>query len=156
MTKGYFEVSGDPELLAGYITADVYEIGGVAPTNIIRIDQDWRVHLEWQLKGSLKSMICGTWCIHLHLESIGKGPELDLPDPGPEVQVPLDPCGDGRYSYDFVVKAGTVQPEHCSTPFKLVSTIAYENSCGLPGPMAGFVEGGILQFYDPGKLKPLA
>ena len=110
MTKGSFEVSGDPNLLSGYISADVYEVGGVAPTNIIRLDQDWRVHLDWALEGSLKSMICGTWCIHLHLESIGKGPELDLPDPGPEIQVPLNPCGNGHYTYDFVVKSGTVKP----------------------------------------------
>jgi hypothetical protein len=154
MTKGYFEVSGDPELLYGSISADVYEIGGVAPKNIIRIDQDWLVRLNWALEGSLKSMICGTWCLNLHLESIGKGQELDLPGAYNEVRVPLDPCGDGRYTYDFVVKAGTVRPEHCSTPFKLVSTITYENSCGLPGPMAGFVEGSILQFYDPGKINP--
>ena len=154
MTKGSFEVSGDPNLLAGHIFADVYEIGGTAPTNIIRIDQDWHVHLHWALEGSLRSMICGTWCLHLHLESIGKGVELSLPDPGPEIKVPLDPCGNGHYNYDFVVKAGTVKPEHCSTPFKLVSTITYENECGLPGPMAGFVEGSILQFYDPGKINP--
>jgi len=154
MTKGSFEVSGAPNLLNGYISADVYEIGGVSPSNIIRIDEDWRVHLEWALEGTLKSMICGTWCIHLHLESIGKGPELDLPDPGPEIQVPLNPCGNGKYSYDFVVKAGTIKPEHCSTPFKLVSTVVYENECGLPGPMAGFVEGSVLQFYDPGKINP--
>jgi hypothetical protein len=154
MTKGYFEVSGDPELLYGSISADVYEIGGVSPKNIIRIDQDWVVRLYWALEGSLKSMICGTWCLNLHLESIGKGQELDLPGAYNEVRVPLDPCGDGRYTYDFVVKAGTVRPEHCSTPFKLVSTITYVNSCDLPGPMAGFVEGSILQFYDPGKINP--
>ena len=59
MTKGSFEVSGDPNLLSGYISADVYEIGGVSPTNIIRIDQDWLVRLNWALEGSLKSMICG-------------------------------------------------------------------------------------------------
>ena len=154
MTKGSFEVSGDPNLLSGYISADVYEIGGVSPTNIIRTDQDWLVRLNWALEGSLKSMICGNWCIHVHLESIGKGVELSLPDPYREVQVPLDPCGNGQYYYDFVVKAGTVKPEHCSTPFKLVSTITYENACGLPGPMAGFVEGSILQFYDAGKTNP--
>jgi hypothetical protein len=154
MTKGSFEISGDPELLSGYISADVYEVGGVAPKNIIRIDQDWFVRLNWALEGTLKSMICGTWCIRLHLESIGKGDELDLPGAYREVEVPLDPCGDGRYTYDFVVKAGTVRPEHCSTPFKLVTTVVYKNSCDLPGPMAGFVEGSILQFYDPGKINP--
>lgn len=154
MTTGYFEVSGDPTLLGGSIKADVYEVGGAAPTNIIRIDQDWRVSIDWELNGSLKSMICGTWCLHLHLESIGRGSELDLPDPAGEIEVPLDPCGYGKYHYDFVVRAGTVKPEHCSTPFKLVTTVVYKNACDRPGPMAGFVEGGILQFYDPGQEKP--
>jgi hypothetical protein len=154
MTKGSFEISGDPELLYGSISADVYEVGGVSPKNIIRIDQDWFVRLNWALEGTLKSMICGTWCIRLHLESIGKGDELDLPGSYREVEVPLDPCGDGRYTYDFVVRAGTVRPEHCSTPFKLVTTVVYKNACDLPGPMAGFVEGSILQFYDPGKINP--
>ena len=153
MTKGSFEVSGDPNLLSGYISADVYEVGGVAPTNIIRLDQDWRVHLNWALEGSLKSMICGTWCIHLHLESIGKGRELDLPYHD-DARVPLDPCGDSCYNYDFRVHKGTVRPEHCSTPYKLVATVVYENACCKPGPMAGFVELGIIQFYDPGQNTP--
>jgi len=154
VTKGSFEVSGSPHLLYGEIEASIYELGGVAPTNIIRIDEDWLVRLKWQLHGSLKSMICGKWCLHVHLESIGKGPELDLPDPGPEIQIPLNPCGNGEYCYDFVVKKGTVKPEHCSTPFKVVTTVVYENACGRPGPMAGFVEFGIIQFYDPGSTTP--
>ena len=78
MAAGSFEVSGSPHLLTGTIAADVYELGGVAPTNIIRIDEAWKVSIDWELIGSLKSMVCGTWCLHLHLESIGKGEELDL------------------------------------------------------------------------------
>jgi hypothetical protein len=148
------EVSGAPRLLEGYIGAEIYEVGGVAPTNVIRIDQDWRVHLDWELEGSLKSMICGTWCLHVHLESIGKGPELSLPDPSYEVKVPLNPCGNGKYEKDFVIRRGTVTARHCSTPYKLVTTVTYENACGKPGPIAGFVELGIVQFYDPGSTTP--
>ena len=156
MTTGSFEVSGTPKLLYGTIEADVYELGGVAPTNIIRIDEDWLVRIKWALHGSLKSMICGKWCLHVHLESIGRGPELDLPHPDrkEEIHVDLDPCGNGEYCYDFRVPAGTVRPEHCSTPFKVVATVTYENACCKPGPMAGFVEFGILQFYDPGRVTP--
>ncbi|KPV51130.1 hypothetical protein SE17_22980 [Kouleothrix aurantiaca] len=154
MAAGSFEVSGSPHLLKGTIAADVYELGGVAPTNIIRIDEAWKVSIDWELIGSLKSMVCGTWCLHLHLESIGKGEELDLFDGSREVHVKLDPCGNGQYHYDFTVPAGTVKPEHCSTPYKLVTTLTYLNECGRPGPMAGFVEGQILQFYDPGITTP--
>jgi hypothetical protein len=145
------EVSGAPNLLEGYIEAEVYEVGGVAPTNIIRIDQDWRVRVHWGLEGCLKSMICGAWCLHLHLESIGEGPELSLPVPN---KVRLDPCGNGEYDYDFVLRKGKVTADHCSTPYKPVVTVTYENECELPGPIAGFVELGIIQFYDPGKRKP--
>ncbi len=154
MAAGSFEVSGSPHLLKGTIAADVYELGGVAPTNIIRIDEAWKVSIDWELIGSLKSMVCGTWCLHLHLESIGQGEELDLFEGNREVHVKLDPCGDGKYHYDFMVPAGTIYPKHCSTPYKLVTTLTYLNECGRPGPMAGFVEGQILQFYDPGTATP--
>src|SRR6185295_3736974 len=108
MTVGSFEVSGAPSYLHGKIEADVFEVGGVSPTNIIRIDQDWFVRIRWELDGSLKSMICGKWCIHLHLESIGLGEELDLPHPpSAELEVDLNPCGDGKYTKDFLVKRGT-------------------------------------------------
>jgi hypothetical protein len=155
MTTGNFEVSGSPNLLSGTIEAEVYEVGGASPTSIIRVDQDWLVRIKWALRGTLKSMICGKWCLHVHLESIGKGPELDLPHPdGREIHIPLNPCGNGEYCYDFLVRAGTIRPEHCSTPFKVVTTVTYENACHKPGPMAGFVEFGILQFYDPGEATP--
>src|SRR5262245_37942466 len=91
MTTGTFEVIVWPKRLYGTMEASVSELGGVAPTNIIRIDQDWLVRIKWALHGTLKSMICGKWCLHVHLESIGKGPELDLPDPKPEIHVPLNP-----------------------------------------------------------------
>jgi hypothetical protein len=154
MTTGSFEVANSPHLLSGRIEADVYDPNGVAPTNIIQIDDDWLVRIKWALEGTLKSMVCGTWCLHVDLESIGKGPELSLPDDSYEIEVPLNPCGDGYYSYDFLVKKGVVTARHCSTPYKLVTTITYKNACGRPGPMAGFVEGGILQFYNPGDLNP--
>ena len=149
---GKFEVSGGPKLLAGYIGAEIHEVGGVDPTTIIRIDQDWTVTMEWALTGALKSMICGNWCLNVDLESIGPGEELELPTP--ELHVPLDPCGDGKYCKKIRIPAGTVKTEHCSTPYKLVATVTYLNACGRPGPMAGFVEGPILQFYDPGSTDP--
>jgi hypothetical protein len=154
MTVGSFEVANSPQLLGGRIEATVMDPNGVAPYNIIQIDDDWIVRIKWAIEGSLKSMICGTWCLHLHLESIGKGPELSLPDPYAEIEVPLDPCGNGEYCYDFRVRRGTVTSLHCGTPYKVVATVTYKNPCHKPGPMAGFVEFGVLQFYDPGKLVP--
>jgi len=152
MPKGYIEISGAPHSgLKGTIEADIYEYGGVDPTTIIGINQTWSVKLNWKIEGPLARLICGTWCLHVHLESIGRGRELSLPDPGQEVLIPLDPCGSGEYAYEFVVPPGKVKALDCSVPYKLVATVTYRTQCGYAGPMAGFVELPIVQFYDPGK-----
>jgi hypothetical protein len=147
MTSGNFEVSLPTPVLTGEIYADVYEVSGAKPTTIIRTDQEWGVKAHWDLKGTLAPFICGEWCIHLFLESMGPGPELKL-DAYPYSHIPLDPCGDGEYNFDFKVKPGVVKGEHCSNPYKLVLAITYITPCGKPGPIAGFVEGPMLQFYE--------
>ena len=85
LAKGQLEVCGDPDLLTGTATASLVE-EGCAPGTIIRRDRPWRVDLCWTLKGSLKRMICGYWCTHVHLESIGEGPEFSLPTTGDEFE----------------------------------------------------------------------
>jgi hypothetical protein len=148
MSKGNFEVSLAKPHLRGDISAEVYEVGGASPTSIIRVDQDWGVKIRWDLKGSLAPYICGKWCIHLRLESLGPGRELLFNAPR---KIPLNPCGNGTYYLNFRVKRGTIKPHHCSIPYKPVVTLTYETVCHKPGPIAGFVELPIMQFYDPGK-----
>jgi hypothetical protein len=152
--KGSFEtpipISG---MFDGEIWASVHEDGGIAPTNIIRIDQDWGVLVKWRTSGCLTRMICGTYCLNVCLESIGPGPELRLPEKS--VKVELDPCsaqGDpltANYKCYIDIPRGTVKPEHCSVPYKVVTTLTYLEPCGTPGPIAAYVEGQILQFYEP-------
>ena len=148
MPTGEVEVSGAPSSgLHGSIQATVHEHGGTAPTNIIRTDQAWGVNLAWQIHGPLVPMICGWWCLHIFMESIGPGPEFALPDPGPEILIPVDHIN-GNYSYHFDVPAGRVTADHCGTPYKVVVAITYKTQYGTPGPLAGFVEGPMLQFYN--------
>jgi hypothetical protein len=145
MSKGQFEVSLPVLFLKGDIEAAVYEVGGANPVSIIRSDQDWGVQVRWQVEGSLLPYICGKWCIHLRLESLGTGRELTLEAPR---LIELDPCGKGDYSFDFRVPKGFIKPEHCSIPYKPIVTVTYYNACYTPGPIAGYVELPILQFYD--------
>jgi hypothetical protein len=155
---GYWEVSLSEPALEGGISAYVFEEGGVAPTNIIRTDQNWGVKIEWFLKGSLVPFICGYWCVSLHFESMGSpiGPdfnedEFDLKT----YELKLDPCkkldeyGRAVYDYEFKVPAYTIKPEHCGRPYKVVTSVTYKTICNKPGPMAGFVEGPMIQFYSP-------
>jgi len=222
--KGVFETPIPGRgLFDGEIYAAVYEQGGAAPANIIRINQNWGVIVKWKTSGSLVRMICGEWCLKMHLESMGPGPELTLPVKAKHI--PLEPCatdyndwcgtgkyepgkyGSGKYEsgkyesgkyeprkyerekyeadkyesglyesdpvkffapdeygfdkYDrghyptvyykcrLEIPRGCVTGEHCSIPYKLVTTLTYLEPCGTPGPIAAYVEGQILQFYEP-------
>jgi hypothetical protein len=148
MSKGNFEVALPKPHLVGDIFASVYEVGGANPTTIISVDQDWGVRIRWDLKGSLAPFICGEWCLHLRLESMGPGRELLFSLPR---RIPLNPCGRGSYYVDFRIKRGMIKPHHCSIPYKPVVTLTYYTVCHKPGPIAGFVELPIIQFYDPGR-----
>ena len=154
--KSVFEVTvrTDPPL-AGRLSANVYE-GEELSNHIIRLDREWSVRVHWELTGALVPCICGNWCLTLFLESIGPGPELHFPDTSLgdyEISIPLDPCGDGRYWYEIKVPKGRIREEHCSIPYKPVVALTYEN-CDKPGPMAGFCELPILQFYRDEKQHP--
>ena len=134
-------------VLSGDISATIVDHEGVAPANIIRADDNWAVQFDWSLKGRLASCICGHWCLFVRLESIGAGPEYSL---GP-VNIPLDPCGDGNYSYKFAVPAGRISSESCGPTYKVVATLTYVTPCDRPGPIAGFVDLGLVQFYEDRK-----
>lgn len=147
----YFEITmptGTP--LTGSVSAKIVDHQGVAPGHIIRVDNDWSVNFNWSLQGPLASCICGTWCLRVHLESIGPGPELALFE-DKDIEIPLNPCGDGNYTYKFHVPAGTVSGEGCGPTYKVVATLTYRTPCDRPGPIAGFVDLGLVQFYEDRK-----
>lgn len=133
--------------LTGALHVEVYE-GDHLSNNIIRIDQDVTIKFHWRLEGPLTRCICGTWCLNVFFESIGPGPEIRLPGYAQGKHIPVDPCGDGKYWDDFVIPAGTLGAEHCSTPYKLVAALTYLTPCDDPGPMAGFCELPVIQFYE--------
>jgi len=76
MSKGFLEISLPEPYLDGDISAEVFELKGAEPNAIIRTDQEWGIKVRWTLKGSLAEFICGEWCLHLRLESVGPGPDL--------------------------------------------------------------------------------
>ena len=144
-----------PGYFDGEIYASVHEHGGYAPRTIIRADQTWGVYIKWKTSGSLVRMICGTWCVRIHLESIGPGPEFTLPEKAK--RVPLTPChAKGSpatvwYKCHIDIPAGLVPQKYCSTPYKLVTTLTYLEPCKYksPGPIAAYVDGPLLQFFQP-------
>jgi hypothetical protein len=119
--------------------AGVYE-GGVPTNGIINVTKPWDVRLSWCLTGPLKQLVCGTWCVNVHFESIGEGEEFSLK--GPEFKF-----GCEQDCYSVCIPGRSVKPDDCSTPYKVVATVQYKSMCGKPGAILGFVEFPMMQFY---------
>jgi hypothetical protein len=146
---GTFEVNLPDPPLWGKIWATVQETG-IPPANIIRADKPWGVDVHWCIYGNLAPFICGSWCVRLHLESIGPGPEFNLPGKGEKCAklIAIDPCKNCYGAY-IDVSPGVIKPEQCGIPYKLVVTVQYLTACkDRTGPMTGFVEFPVIEFYQ--------
>ena len=127
------------------LKATVYEVGGSAPTNIIRTDQAWYVDVEWELTGHLVRHFCGKWHVSVALESIGPGDEYQFPDP--PAQIDMDPCGDGKYSYRINVAAGAVDArDPDGTLYLIAVTVGSSDLCGGAGHLYAYCHGEELHF----------
>jgi hypothetical protein len=155
--KGEWEVEGIPGLW-GEIEATVYEVGE-APSRILDIHDPWNIDVKWKLSGPTARFICGTFAVDAYMESIGRGPEFELPDDAKELaEISLQPNPTNEYSATFKVPADYIRTAVENDPghrperesdivYKLVVTVTYKDPCGRPGPIAGFVEYPMLQFY---------
>jgi len=134
--------------LTGHFSASVHEVGGTAPATVLDTTVPWEVRFQWSIYGgSLAAMLAGQWCLRVRLESIGPGAEFLLPVAGPQL-VPFNPAV-SNYTAVISVPAGTV-PASPDAIYKVVACLTTRNALGAPGPIAGYVEGPILQFFNPG------
>ena len=141
-----FETPFPQEVFAGTISATVHEHGGVQPQTIIRTDQGWAVNVNWTNTGLATGMIAGTYDLHLLLERMGPGDDLDLTDPR-DHEIPLRPGPEPvNYSRHVDIKSGIVP----AGVYKLVVVLRYIEPTGTPGPMSAYVQtNALLEFYTP-------
>jgi hypothetical protein len=119
--------------------AGVYENG--RPTNgIINVNQPWDVRVSFGLVGPLREIICGKWCATVDFESIGPGHEFRVSHPEFDFN-----CKHRYWSLCF--PGPKLDPTRCTTPYKMVATVAARSHCGRPVGILGYVELPIVQFY---------
>ncbi len=142
LAEGEFDVVG----LSAYAVVHKEGTETNVPTTIIRTDQKWHIHIEWDTVGSATGMVTGKWHIHAYLESVGPGPEEMLFDPNEHIieLTPKTPPETVHYHLHPDIPAGIVP----AGPYKLVVAVTYLDAAGNPGEMAGYWEGPILQFYE--------
>jgi hypothetical protein len=147
-----FEVLFPPGFFDGTLTILPHEHGGVPPSTIIRTDQSWGINVDWTTTGAATGMIAGQWHLHVYLESIGPGNDLDLVDPADHV-IPLTPGPSPiNYQVHFDVPANVVAippGDTRSRPYQLAVALTYIEPNGTPGSIAAIEMGSILQFYNP-------
>ena len=143
MATGELEI----ELLGAFINTPMTAVAsepGEPPTRIFDIHDDVVVTVDWSLPLPLARMICGTFTVNLFLESQGKGREFDIDGP-PQT---LDPTKTA-YHAEILIPHDTIVPSAGETdiPYKLTVTVNYRDQLGRPGPIAGFVELPLVQYY---------
>ena len=112
------------------------------PQTVIRTSQAWEVRVEWDEIGQVAGLIPGNWIVDAYVESIGAGGEF-------KVGQWIGPLFAGHHMANIVVGAGVpaLAAGELQTPFRLVITLTAERPDNTRYPMAGYLEGPILQFY---------
>jgi hypothetical protein len=121
------------------------------PTNVIRSDQAWGVRVDWEVHGPLVEWLDAEFRISVFLESIGTGPEYNLPQVNVStlsIPVVVDGLGNKSrtYTQNIDVAPGQVQPGI----YKIATALQlFEKATGNPTPVAGLYEGGLVHIFVP-------
>jgi hypothetical protein len=143
METGKLEIELPGYIYTSTMKAEARE-PGEPPTRIFDIHDLVEVYVEWSLPLPLARMICGTFECDLFLESQGKGEEFEL-------EGPVQKLDASKTTYSAVIKIppDRIVPAVGETdiPYKLTATVIYKDQLGRPGPIAGFVELPLVEFY---------
>ncbi len=130
------------EQIKGGIRTTIYEEGQKGPQDIISIDNEWYVLVEWYLEGGLRHHLCGDFCLKVSFETIGRGRDRDF---GP-VTVPMEPCGNGRYRYVFRASDWKkIRAKDCGQLFHVGVSLT-SRACDKQGHIKGFCDVGTVMF----------
>ena len=141
-------------VFSGTFEANIVEVGPgpVAPKEVIRTDEQWKIACEWTLDGLLAPALDGTWAVQAVVEGLGAAIELTrAPEQVPLSAAPSFPLP-RQYAHDVVFNPGSInlggQP---SVMARVGVALTYRfppAAGGNPGPIATFLELGVVQIYQ--------
>ena len=111
-------------------------------TSIVRTVEAWSVKFDWTTTGFLNFLMAGNWNLQVLLEQMGPG-EFTLPGGTaiePFVSAP------NAYSKTINFVAGLVPPGL----YRVSVIITMKGPSNHPGPITGYADLGLLEFYDAG------
>ncbi|KAA3658094.1 MAG: hypothetical protein DWQ10_11860 [Calditrichaeota bacterium] len=131
--------------ISGGATFTTHDAPPFSSDTIISTDQTWHCHFNWQTNGPLNHLLAGTWQVKVLLEKWGPGETFLSPQ-----QTLNFVSHPNNYNGVISVPAGAVP----AGVYKPVLVITMKGPLGVPGPIAAFAEGSMMQFYDGGPLAP--
>jgi hypothetical protein len=126
------------------------------PNEVLQLNKDWSVDVDWHLLGPAVTAIDGDWLLKVSMESLGEGYEgniqgkdiLDKDLPPIEIELEaqvVDSTLTDRH-WKKTVKAGPSIP-NVPGVYKVVALVSYQTEWDIPLPMAGFAEADLISFY---------
>ncbi len=116
----------------------------VGATSIIRTIDAWSVQFNWTTTGPLNFLMSGNWHLQVLLEQIGPG-EFALPG-GTAIEPFV--AAPNAYSKAINFAAGSVPVGLYQVA--VIITMKGPAPANHPGPITGYAELGLLEFYDAG------
>ena len=139
--------------LNGNISIEVQDLDSLQPTTVVDCEKGAKVTVRWDIEGKIKAHLCGQWCVCVHLESMGPGPELSVKNPCATLE--WEPCNDGGWEYEVVIPQDIDVPagedlcaDNCGRLYQVGVTLTSRDGCGEPGHIAAYCKGPCIMFYN--------
>ncbi len=131
-----------PEITNFKGTIEAREGSSRNPTHIIAADENWDIQVEWTAPFSVSEG--DIWNLTLYLETIGKGPQIQIPE-GDPLDIPVQSSfGSSTYRHEVKIEAGDMS----SGVYKVLAVLSYKRKDSSEPPIIGIMEGPILQVYS--------
>jgi hypothetical protein len=140
-------MAGEIELLApsidGTLSATIVDVASNAPSNVIPQDKEWRIDCVWFLNAA-GVVVGGNWGLQAVIEGLGTAPEFQTP----RLVVPID----GRVFPSTYNQSITFPPPQDigtedAALFKVGVALTYRTPAGTPGPLAAFLDLGVVEIF---------
>jgi hypothetical protein len=120
------------------------------PVDIISWDETYYVIVYIVIADAVRRHLCGSLCVDIDVDTCGPAPDLQFD----EKDVPLDPCGDGKYQIFFELPPNTFKPPdnypgRCGRVYRLCVTVGSHDACGGPGLIWGHCDSVEIAVHPP-------
>jgi hypothetical protein len=141
-----------PVGVSGQFQAQVVDPQGNQPTNVIRTGELLGIDCRWFIDGALASSLGGQWRLQVVFEGLGTAVEFSGPSTAPVPQAILDGrTGSGSpYTHEFrIPMTNAILGGQSSVLAKVGVALTYIDAANTPGPIAAFVDLGVVQIFRP-------